>query len=125
MNDSREPLLQRMREQAHALLRKADQREIQNLNRLVDATRDELARLEQYSEAELEQAALALRKELREKTAHWAEEWQEIRQWAEFDLELVEARVLEKLLAIADPTRVELAQWLRPGSEPADGSESE
>lgn len=115
MNDAQETLLQRMREQAHALLKKADQKEIHSLNRLVDATRDELARLGHYSEAELEQAALALRKELWEKTAHWAEEWQEIRQWAEFDLELVEDRILEKLLAIADPTRVELAQWLRPG----------
>ncbi len=124
MSDRKATLLQRMREQAHALLKKADQKEIHSLNRLVDAARDELTRLEQYSEAELEQAALELRKELRDKTAHWAEEWQEIRQWAEFDLELVEDRILEKLLAIADPTRVELAQWLRPEDDAEKNKDS-
>ncbi len=110
MSQREETLLQRLREQAHALLQKAGSERVPGLERLVSDARAQLQHLGEYTEAELEQAAAVLRAELRQRAAHWSEEWAEIRQWAEFDLEQVEARVLEKLLAIADPTRVELAR---------------
>ena len=102
--------LEHLHRQAHRLLERGDSAHVRGLGSLVDAARAELERLGHYTEAELEQAALALRRELQGRVEAYGSQWEELRRWAEFDLEQIEQRLLERLLAIADPTRVDLAR---------------
>ena len=60
--------------------------------------------------AEAQRVVDTLRFDLRESAHHWQEVRLELVDWARFDVEQIESTILEKLLAAADPTWVELAR---------------
>ncbi|WP_295885826.1 zinc ribbon-containing protein [uncultured Thiohalocapsa sp.] len=71
-----------------------------NMVELGELTREEAAKITDYVERDIEDAA------------HWlADTGEDLREWWRFDLELIEQRMLDAFTSVADQTSLQLKQW--------------
>ncbi len=112
MADSR---LQRAYDSARRWLREelpvAEEQAAESLLHVMGKIREYLIAAEELTRDEAQLVAETLRYDLREAAHHWHDLKLEYVDWAKFDVERIEAAVLEKLKAAADPTWVELARF--------------
>lgn len=107
--------LQRAYDSARRWLREelpaAEREAADSLIEVMGKVREYLVAAEDLSREEAQQVVDTLRYDLREAAHHWHELELEYLDWARFDVERIEQAVLDKLLAAADPTWVELARF--------------
>lgn len=112
MPDSR---LQRAYDSARQWLREelpqAETHAAETLLNVMAKVRDYLVAAEELTRDEAQLVADNLRYDLREAAHDWQDLKLEYVDWARFDVEQIESAILEKLLAAADPTWVELARF--------------
>jgi hypothetical protein len=112
MSDSR---LQRAYDSARRWLRedlpKAEEHAAESLLHVMGNVREYLVAAEELTRDEAQLVADNLRYDLREAAHHWHDLKLEYVDWARFDVEQIESAILDKLLAAADPTWVELARF--------------
>jgi hypothetical protein len=107
--------LQRAYDSARRWLREdlpaAEREAADNLLEVMGKVREYLVAAEDLTRDEAQQVVDTLRYDLREAAHHWHELELEYLDWARFDVDRLEQAVLDKLLAAADPTWVELARF--------------
>lgn len=112
-----ETRLQRAYDLARQWLREelpeAERHVAENLTQVLARARDYLIAAEDLSRDEAQRVVDTLRYDLREAAHHWRDTRLELVDWARFDVEQVENFILDRLLAAADPTWVELARFQR------------
>ena len=112
MSDSR---LQRAYDSARRWLREelpnAETHAAESLLHVMSNVRDYLVAAEELTRDEAQLVADNLRYDLREAAHDWHDLKLEYVDWARFDVEQIESAILNKLLAAADPTWVELARF--------------
>lgn len=125
MSDSR---LQRAYDSARQWLREelpqAETHAAETLLNVMAKVRDYLVAAEELTRDEAQLVADNLRYDLREAAHDWQDLKLEYVDWARFDVEQIESAILEKLLAAADPTWVELARF-QQGRERLKDDESD
>ena len=125
MSDSR---LHRAYDSARQWLREelpqAETHAAETLLNVMAKVRDYLVAAEELTRDEAQLVADNLRYDLREAAHDWQDLKLEYVDWARFDVEQIESAILEKLLAAADPTWVELARF-QQGRERLKDDESD
>ncbi|MCG6941178.1 MAG: zinc ribbon-containing protein [Thiohalocapsa sp.] len=77
-----------------------------NMVELGELSREEAAKISDYVERDVEDAA------------HWlVETGEDLREWWRFDLELIEQRMLDAFTSVADQTSLQLQQWAERARE--------
>ncbi len=79
--------------------------------------REYLVAAESLTRDEAQRVVDVLRYDLREAAHHWHDVKLEIVDWAKFDVEQLEAAIVDRLLSAADPTWTELAKFQRGRSQ--------
>jgi len=74
---------------------------IEKTSELGELTREEAEKIGEYLKRDLQSAAEYLA----------SDEAKELKDWLRMDLDLIEARILDALSLLVDPTEVELAMW--------------
>ena len=82
-------------------LQEAVEAAIEKTSELGELTREEAEKIGEYLKRDLESAAGYLA----------SDEAKELKDWLRMDLDLIEARILDALSLLVDPTEVELAMW--------------
>lgn len=112
MTDSR---MQRAYDSARRWLREelpqAETHAAETLLNVMAKVREYLVAAEELTREEAQLVADNLRYDLREAAHQWQDLKLEYVDWARFDVEQIESAILDKLLAAADPTWVELARF--------------
>ncbi len=110
--DAYEEMLKRTREgidearESAPRLRQILEKVRDNMVELGELTREEAAKIADYVERDVEDAA------------HWlVETGEDLREWWRFDLELIEQRMLDAFTSVADQTSLQLRQWAERARE--------
>ena len=77
----------------------------------IDLCKDKAVTLRELSREEAERIGNFLRRDLEDAAQYLAKPGGELADWMRFDLELIEERLVEAFLVVADRTQVELSQW--------------
>ncbi len=102
-----EQLLERTRE----FLNETSEELKPKLQRALDAAIEKTTELGELTREEAEKISDYLKHDLQSISEYLAsDEAQDLSNWLRFDIELVEARIIDALALLADPTKVELAQ---------------
>ena len=103
----------RMMERLKAAIEEAGEEAKPTLEENLRRAQEKAVELGELTREEAEKVAGYLRRDL-EDAAHYLEDTgSELAQWLRFDLELIEDRLLDMLLTVADRTRLELAEFER------------
>jgi len=92
------------------LLDTAEQQALHVLQKNIDKAKQQAIELKEISKEEAEKLGNYLRRDLHDAAEHLEHTGEELSTWFNFDLELIEARVLDIFSKVADKTRLELAQ---------------
>jgi hypothetical protein len=109
----------RMMERVKHSLDIAEQKTVLTLEHAIHAARDRAVELGEISREEAEKVAEFLYRDLHNIGVHLNETGTELRTWLHMDLELIEARLLELINGLADPTRLALAQFAVSAHSPS------
>ncbi|MEE9356808.1 zinc ribbon-containing protein [Candidatus Vondammii sp. HM_W22] len=99
---------ERMLEHVDSMLDKAEKNTLPNIKKSIDAAREKAVELNELTREEAEKVAAYLERDMKDAAHFLSETGDEFRAWFKFDVQLVEARVLEMLANVADRTRLEL-----------------
>ncbi len=83
----------------------------ETLEQAIEHAREKAVELNELTREEAEKIGDYIRRDMQEAARYLAETGGELRDWLKFDLELVEERLLEAMLSVADKTTVELIQF--------------
>jgi predicted RNA-binding Zn-ribbon protein involved in translation (DUF1610 family) len=81
------------------------------LQRIIHRARDTAVELGELSRDEAEKVAFYLQRDLQDAGQHLAETGHELGDWLRFDVNLIEDRLLETLLKVADHSKLEMLQF--------------
>lgn len=81
------------------------------LKRAISKARDTTVELEELTVEEAEKVASYLQRDLHDAGQHLAETGHELGDWLRFDISLLEDRLLDVLLSVADHTKLEIQQF--------------
>jgi len=100
----------KMMSRIDTLLDTAEQQALPVLQKNIDKAKQQAIELKELSKEEAEKLGNYLRRDLHDAAEHLEHSGEELSTWFNFDLELIEARVLDIFAKVADKTRLELAQ---------------
>jgi len=100
----------KMMSRIDTLLDTAEQQALPVLQKNIDKAKQQAIELKEISQEEAEKLGNYLRRDLHDAAEHLEHTGEELSTWFNFDLELIEARVLDIFTKVADKTRLELAQ---------------
>lgn len=83
------------------------------LQQRIDAARDKAVQLGELTREEAEKIGDYLKRDVEDAAEYLAGPSQEFADWLRFDIELIEERLLEMFLSVADQTKVELLELER------------
>ena len=89
-------------------LQKVEEMSTPVLHTLIDEAKEEAVKLEKVSEDEAEKLASWLKEDLNEGAHYLSETARELKDWFGFESELLESVALEKLLSVADKTKLQM-----------------
>ena len=94
-------------------IEEAEESTLPPLKRYIDKARDTAVELEELTRDEAERIAYFLERDLEDAGKHMAESGHELGDWLRFDIGLIEDRLLDVLLKVADHTRLDMLQFER------------
>jgi Na+/phosphate symporter len=99
---------EQMLERARSILEQAKTKTIPHLQQLIDEAQDKAVELGELSREEAERLGDYLRRDLEDAAQYLSYTGRSLADWLNFDLDLVEARLMELFAAMVDHTRLEL-----------------
>jgi len=100
----------KMMERVDSFLDTAEQQALPALQKNIDKAKRQAIELKEITKEEAEKIGDYLRRDLHDAAEHLESSGKEISSWFSFDLKLIEDRVLDIFVKVADKTRLELAQ---------------
>jgi transcriptional regulator of heat shock response len=100
----------KMMERVEHLLDAAEQQALPVLQKNIDKAKQQAIELKEITKEEAEKIGDYLRRDLHDAAEHLESSGKEFSSWFNFDLKLVEDRMLDIFVKVADKTRLELAQ---------------
>lgn len=100
----------KMMERVEHLLDAAEQQALPVLQKNIDKAKQQAIELKEITKEEAEKIGDYLRRDLHDAAEHLETSGKEFSSWFSFDLKLIEDRVLDIFVKVADKTRLELAQ---------------
>jgi ssDNA-binding Zn-finger/Zn-ribbon topoisomerase 1 len=100
----------KMMERVEHLLDAAEQQALPVLQKNIDKAKQQAIELKEITKEEAEKIGDYLRRDLHDAAEHLESSGKEFSSWFSFDLKLIEDRVLDIFVKVADKTRLELAQ---------------
>lgn len=100
----------KMMERVESFLDTAEQQALPALQKNIDKAKQQAIELKEITKEEADKIAKYLRRDLHDAAEHLEASGKEISSWFSFDLKLIEDRVLDVFVKVADKTRIELAQ---------------
>ena len=94
-------------------IEEAEEHTFPAIKRYIANARDTAVELEELTKEEAEKIAYFLERDLEDAGRHMAESGHELSDWLRFDIGLIEDRLLEVLLKVADHTRLDMLQFER------------
>ncbi len=113
-NQSTDKLVQayeQMLKQTHATLDAAQQESMPRFRELLNHTREQMIELGELTREEGERVSEYIRRDIEDAANYLVETGQEMHDWWQFDLQLMEKRLLDMFTLVADQTSLQLAQW--------------
>lgn len=110
-NDKLVHAYEQMLERSRAFLREAGNEIAPKLDVAINTAKEKATELGELTREEAENIAEYLKRDLHDAAEFLTDESNELRQWLRFDIELVEDRIIDALMQLADPTRVDLAAF--------------
>jgi NADH pyrophosphatase NudC (nudix superfamily) len=99
-----------MMERVNQLLDKAEHQALPVLQKNIDKAKQQAIELKEVTSEEADKLAQYLKRDLHDAAQYMSQSGKELSTWLNFDLELVEDRLLEIFAKVADKTSTELAQ---------------
>lgn len=99
---------ERMLEHVDSMLDKAEKNTLPSIKKSIDTAREKAVELNELTREEAEKVAAYLERDMKDAAHFLSETGEEFREWFKFDVQLIEARMLEMLAKVADRTRLEL-----------------
>jgi hypothetical protein len=94
-------------------IEEAEESTLPAIKRHIAKARDTAVELEELTREEAEKIAYFLERDLEDAGKHMVESGRELGDWLRFDIGLIEDRLLEVLLKVADHTRLDMLQFER------------
>jgi hypothetical protein len=95
----------------------AEANAVPTLQKAIDNARKEAVRLGEISLEEAEEIGNYIKRDINDAAEYLMETSHEFSEWLMLDIDIIEQKVLELFLSVADKTRVELAQLSHPACE--------
>ncbi len=102
---------EKMLEQVDEMLGKAEKTSLPLLRKSIDVTRDKMVEMGELTREEAEKISDYLERDMKDAAHFLNETGEEFRHWFKFDVELMEARVMDLLAKVADRTRLEMDRF--------------
>ena len=99
---------ERMLEHVDSMLDTAEKNTLPTIRKSIDAAREKMVELNELTREEAEKVATYLERDMKDAAHFLSETGDEFREWFKFDVQLIEARMMEMLAKVADRTRLEL-----------------
>ena len=100
----------KMMERVEHFLDTAERQALPALQKNIDKAKQQAIELKEITKEEAEKIGDYLRRDLHDAAEHLESSGKEISSWFSFDLKLIEDRILDIFVKVADKTRLELAQ---------------
>ncbi len=100
----------KMMERIEQVIDTAEKKALPTLQKNIDKAKLQAIELKEISQEEADKVARYLRRDIHDAAEHIESSGKEISSWFSFDLKLVEDRLLDVFVKVADKTRLELAQ---------------
>lgn len=113
-NEQRDPLerlvaaYETMLERVDDLMERAEERAMPTLKSALEQAREKAVELNELTREEAQRVADYVERDLKDAADFVAEHGEGFKQWMRFDLQLIEERLLELFIGVADKTRLEL-----------------
>ncbi|MBK1642340.1 hypothetical protein CKO12_10705 [Chromatium okenii] len=102
---------EQMLKQTHATLDAAQQESMPRFRELLNHTREQMIEIGELTREEGERVSEYIRRDIEDAANYLVETGQEMHDWWQFDLQLMEKRLLDMFTLVADQTSLQLAQW--------------
>ncbi|MCP3671876.1 MAG: zinc ribbon-containing protein [Gammaproteobacteria bacterium] len=99
------------------LLQKAEKTAIPTLKKSLEHAREKAVELDELTREEAEKIASYVERDLHDAAGFLHQTGEEFRDWARFDLKLIEGRILDMFASVADKTRLELGRFAEQARE--------
>ena len=99
---------ERMLERVDGMLEIAEKSTLPTLRRALDQAREKAVELNELTREEAERLSEYVERDMQEAAHYLLETGNEFRQWWQFDVQMIEQRMLEMFANVADKTRLEL-----------------
>lgn len=109
----------RMLERVRDILEEAEESLRPGVHEAIERARERAVELGELTREEAQRISEYLRRDVEETAAHMSESREEFRDWLALDLTMMEQKVVQMLMSIADRTDVELAQLRERATESA------
>ncbi len=100
----------RMMERVRAMIDEASKKALPTLQHRVDAAKAKAVELGELTREEAEKIGTYLKRDIEDAAEYLSGPSQEFADWLRFDIQLIEERLLEMFLTVADQTKVELME---------------
>ncbi|NCA89154.1 MAG: hypothetical protein EOM92_09625 [Gammaproteobacteria bacterium] len=102
-----------MLKRTHAAMEQAEKETLPALRELLDKARDNMVELGELTREEAAKVADYVERDIKEAAEYLTETGADLRQWWRFDVSQVQERMLEMFSSVADQTSVQLQNWAR------------
>ena len=112
--DKRDPVermveaYENMLERVDEALERAEKATLPTLKRSLEAAREKAVELDELTREEAEKISQYLERDMKDAAHFLSETGEEFRNWLNFDVQLIENRMMEMFASVADRTRMEL-----------------
>jgi hypothetical protein len=107
MVDAYEQMLERTR----AVIERTEKETVPAFRDMLAKTRDNMVELGELTREEAAKVAEYVERDVKDAATYIAETGDDLRKWWRFDLDLIEQRMLETFTAVADQTSLQLRGW--------------
>ncbi len=101
----------RMLKHTHEAVASAQKEAVPLMRELLEKTRDHMVELGELTREEAAKVADYLERDMKDAATYIADTGKDLREWWQFDLKLMEERMLDMFTSVADQTSVQLREW--------------
>jgi hypothetical protein len=102
---------ERMLKRTHEMLEHAEKETVPAFRAMLDKARDNMVELGELTREEAAKVAEYVERDVKDAAGYIAETGEDLRRWWRFDLDLIEQRMLDMFTSVADQTSVQLRSW--------------